>query len=40
MPIVPLTPQEELRLGPCVSQTGIFVYVCMNYANDAAESGV
>lgn len=38
--IVAGTPQEDLRLGPCVGQTGKFVCIGLNYADHAAESGL
>lgn len=34
------TPQDDLRLGPCVGQTGKFVCIGLNYADHAAESGL
>lgn len=40
LPIVAGTPQDDLRLGPCVGQTGKFVCVGLNYADHAAESGM
>ena len=40
LPIVKGTPQEDLRLGPCVGQTGKFVCIGLNYADHAAESGL
>ena len=40
LPIVDGTPQEDLRLGPCVGQTGKFVCIGLNYADHAAESGL
>ncbi|AKS45214.1 2,4-diketo-3-deoxy-L-fuconate hydrolase [Octadecabacter temperatus] len=38
--IVDGTPQADLRLGPCVGQTGKFVCIGLNYADHAAESGM
>jgi 2,4-diketo-3-deoxy-L-fuconate hydrolase len=40
LPIVEGTPQDYLRLGPCVGQTGKFVCIGLNYADHAAESGM
>jgi 2,4-diketo-3-deoxy-L-fuconate hydrolase len=40
LPIVSGTPQQDLRLGPCVGQTGKFVCIGLNYADHAAESGL
>jgi 2,4-diketo-3-deoxy-L-fuconate hydrolase len=40
LPIVGGTPQKDLRLGPCVGQTGKFVCIGLNYADHAAESGL
>jgi 2,4-diketo-3-deoxy-L-fuconate hydrolase len=40
LPIVEGTPQVDLRLGPCVGQTGKFVCIGLNYADHAAESGM
>ncbi|MGJ8627987.1 MAG: fumarylacetoacetate hydrolase family protein [Sulfitobacter sp.] len=40
LPFVKGTPQEDLRLGPCVGQTGKFVCIGLNYADHAAESGL
>lgn len=40
LPVVAGTPQEGLRLGPCVGQTGKFVCIGLNYADHAAESGL
>jgi len=40
LPIVDGTPQDNLRLGPCVGQTGKFVCIGLNYADHAAESGL
>ena len=38
--IVDGIPQDDLRLGPCVGQTGKFVCIGLNYADHAAESGL
>jgi len=40
LPIVEGTPQDDLRLGACVGQTGKFVCIGLNYADHAAESGM
>lgn len=40
LPIVEGTPQDDLRLGPCVGQTGKFVCIGLNFADHAAESGL
>lgn len=40
LPIVDGKPQEDLRLGPCVGQTGKFICIGLNYADHAAESGM
>ncbi len=39
LPIVAGTPQQDLRLGPCVAQVGKFICIGLNYADHAAESG-
>jgi 2-keto-4-pentenoate hydratase/2-oxohepta-3-ene-1,7-dioic acid hydratase in catechol pathway len=40
LPVVPGTPQQGLRLGPCVGQVGKFICIGLNYADHAAESGM
>ena len=40
LPLVPGTPQAELRLGPCVGTVGKFICIGLNYADHAAESGM
>lgn len=40
LPLVDGTPQDDLRLGPCVGATGKFVCIGLNYADHAAESGL
>lgn len=40
LPLVAGTAQDDLRLGPCVGQTGKFVCIGLNYADHAAESGL
>jgi len=39
LPLVPGTPQRDLRLGPCVSGTRKFICIGLNYADHAAETG-
>ncbi|MBU1175430.1 MAG: fumarylacetoacetate hydrolase family protein [Alphaproteobacteria bacterium] len=39
LPVVPGTPQKDLRLGPCVGAIGKFVCIGLNYADHAAETG-
>ena len=34
------SPQDDLRLGPCVGQVGKFICIGLNYADHAAESGL
>jgi len=40
LPLVPGTPQQGLRVGPCVGAVGKFVCIGLNYADHAAESGM
>ena len=40
LPLVPGTPQTELRLGPCVGSVGKFICIGLNYSDHAAESGM
>jgi 2,4-diketo-3-deoxy-L-fuconate hydrolase len=40
LPLVPGTPQKDLRLGPCVGKIGKFICIGLNYADHAAESGL
>ncbi len=40
LPKVEGTPQEDLRLGPCVGQIGKFICIGLNYADHAAEAGM
>lgn len=40
LPLVPGTPQQGLRLGPCVGRVGKFICIGLNYADHAAESGL
>jgi 2,4-diketo-3-deoxy-L-fuconate hydrolase len=39
LPVVPGTPQKDLRLGACVGEVGKFVCIGLNYADHAAETG-
>ncbi|MGR3366091.1 MAG: fumarylacetoacetate hydrolase family protein [Sagittula sp.] len=40
LPRVEGTPQDDLRLGPCVGGIGKFICIGLNYADHAAESGM
>jgi ureidoglycolate lyase/2,4-diketo-3-deoxy-L-fuconate hydrolase len=40
LPLVDGTPQQDLRIGPCVGQVGKFICIGLNYADHAAESGM
>ena len=40
LPLVPGTPQQDLRLGPCVGPVGKFICIGLNYADHAAEAGM
>jgi 2,4-diketo-3-deoxy-L-fuconate hydrolase len=40
LPLVPGTPQQDLRLGPCVGHVGKFICIGLNYADHAAEAGM
>lgn len=40
LPLVPGTPQQDLRLGPCVGRVGKFICIGLNYADHAAEAGM
>ena len=40
LPIVAGTPQDDLRLGPCVGGIGKFVCIGLNYADHAEEAGM
>lgn len=40
LPLVDGTPQEDLRLGPCVGQIGKFICIGLNYADHAEEAGM
>lgn len=38
--VVDGTPQQDLRLGPCVGNIGKFICIGLNYADHAAEAGM
>jgi 2-keto-4-pentenoate hydratase/2-oxohepta-3-ene-1,7-dioic acid hydratase in catechol pathway len=40
LPLVAGTPQQDLRVGPCVGRVGKFICIGLNYADHAAESGL
>ena len=40
LPLVSGTPQQDLRLGPCVGGIGKFICIGLNYSDHAAESGL
>jgi 2-keto-4-pentenoate hydratase/2-oxohepta-3-ene-1,7-dioic acid hydratase in catechol pathway len=40
LPLVDGTPQQGLRVGPCVGRVGKFICIGLNYADHAAESGL
>jgi 2,4-diketo-3-deoxy-L-fuconate hydrolase len=40
LPLVEGTPQDDLRLGPCVGRVGKFVCIGLNYADHAEEAGM
>jgi 2,4-diketo-3-deoxy-L-fuconate hydrolase len=40
LPLVAGTPQQDLRLGPCVGQVGKFICIGLNYSDHAAEAGM
>jgi ureidoglycolate lyase/2,4-diketo-3-deoxy-L-fuconate hydrolase len=40
LPLVDGTPQQDLRVGPCVGRVGKFICIGLNYADHAAESGL
>ena len=40
LPVVPGTPQADLRLGACVGSVGKFICIGLNYADHAAESNL
>ena len=40
LPLVDGTPQQDVRLGPCVGRIGKFVCIGLNYADHAEEAGM
>lgn len=40
LPLVAGTPQENLRLGPCVASVGKLICIGLNYSDHAAEAGM
>lgn len=40
LPLVSGTPQQDLRLGPCIGAVGKFICIGLNYSDHAAESGM
>ena len=40
LPLVCGTPQQDLRLGPCVGAVGKFICIGLNYSDHAAEAGM
>ena len=40
LPLVAGTPQENLRLGPCVAPVGKLICIGLNYSDHAAEAGM
>lgn len=40
LPLVDGTPQQDLRLGPCVGGIGKFICIGLNYADHAEEAGM
>ncbi|MEL6550075.1 MAG: fumarylacetoacetate hydrolase family protein [Pseudomonadota bacterium] len=40
LPMVEGTPQQDLRLGPCVGSIGKFICIGLNYADHAEEAGM
>jgi ureidoglycolate lyase/2,4-diketo-3-deoxy-L-fuconate hydrolase len=40
LPLVDGTPQQDLRVGPCIGRVGKFICIGLNYADHAAESGL
>jgi 2,4-diketo-3-deoxy-L-fuconate hydrolase len=40
LPVVPGSPQSDLRLGACVGNVGKFICIGLNYADHAAESNL
>ena len=40
LPLVHGAPQQDLRLGPCVTRTGKLICIGLNYSDHAAEAGM
>ena len=40
LPLVAGTPQQDLRLGPCIARTGKLICIGLNYSDHAAEAGM
>jgi 2,4-diketo-3-deoxy-L-fuconate hydrolase len=40
LPLVAGTPQQDLRMGPCVGQVGKLICIGLNYSDHAAEAGM
>ena len=40
LPVIDGTPQQDLRLGPCVGNIGKFICIGLNYADHAEEAGM
>lgn len=40
LPLVAGTPQQDLRLGPCVGHVGKLICIGLNYSDHAAEAGM
>jgi 2,4-diketo-3-deoxy-L-fuconate hydrolase len=40
LPVVAGTPQQDLRLGPCVGHVGKFICIGLNYSDHADEAGM
>ncbi len=40
LPLVAGTPQQDLRLGPCIGQVGKLICIGLNYSDHAAEAGM
>ncbi|MEW9922151.1 fumarylacetoacetate hydrolase family protein [Marimonas sp. MJW-29] len=40
LPLVEGTPQQDLRLGPCVGNIGKYICIGLNYADHAEEAGM
>ena len=40
LPLVEGTPQQDLRLGPCIGSIGKYICIGLNYADHAEEAGM